>query len=539
MSFQGFLYGPTGQQIYPTPRESPGKYRRVPLLSREIKRSINQYDHAELVSLSTSICCRIPALRAAIRDKNSWAFANWLPVYLGEDEKWGDAAEDYLIHEILPNAMFQELRPDFTWGMRVSGMGLDMHGDDLAVFTEDEQHNPKMAVVAGPRIGNGTPGSGWVTSIFQGAMTSIRADGMGMVNDGRYKGQGIYNGVIRRNGIPIAFRVLGYDNSGNPTFQDISASNVTHYACEQEFFGQGRGMPRPSASVLHWLKKEEIDDQFLKALANAAQRAVIHKMAPGKDASMTLGNQIEMTTAETTLPDGTVVEREIYTEQSQDGNVVYIGADEDLTGLPFEIPHSNTEAFAIRVMMECLADLGWSIKLLNSDGTSGAPTRMETQKANNSIYERQSTQEIRSVKFFQHAIAKGMENGRILRNRNGTDPFKWGVGFPASLTVDAGNDVTASLNRLKMGLTNERIEAAKDGQIAKRILRQREKEITAKITAADRAYKFTQGLGHTDYTFEKCMELFYQPNPNSAAVTKVQENVNDPSQPAPKTPAKQ
>ena len=82
--YQGFIYGPSGQQIFPTPRESPGKYKPRPLLNREIKRSISQYDHAELVSLAVSLCCRIPALRAAIRDKNSWAFANWMPIYMGQ-----------------------------------------------------------------------------------------------------------------------------------------------------------------------------------------------------------------------------------------------------------------------------------------------------------------------------------------------------------------------------------------------------------------------------------------------------------------------
>src|ERR1700761_3129846 len=152
MAYQGFIYGATGQQIFPTPRESPGKYRPRPVMSREIKRSISQYDHAELVSLSGTLTCRIPVLRAAVRDKNAWAFSNWIPVYMGEDEAWGEAAEEYLINEVFPCAMFRELREDYAWGMRVSGMGLDMYGDDLAIFTEDENHNPKIDFIPSPRI---------------------------------------------------------------------------------------------------------------------------------------------------------------------------------------------------------------------------------------------------------------------------------------------------------------------------------------------------------------------------------------------------
>lgn len=519
MSFQGFIYGPSGQEIYPSPRESPGKYRPRPLLNREIKRSISQYDHAELVSLSASICCRIPALRAAIRDKNSWAFSNWLPIYLGENEAWGEAAEEYLTREVLPNALLRELREDFAWGMRVSGMGLDMHGDDLAIFTEDEYHNPKIDFIPAPRIGNGYPGIGWISTMFTGTYsTPMRADGMGIVQDSksRFNGMPIYNGVIRKDGKPIGVRVQGYDANGLPMFFDVEIGMAagTHYACEMEFFGQGRGLPRPAASVLHWCKKEEIDDQFLKGLANAAQRAVIHRLAPGMDAQSSRGNAIQTTNATQVNADGSTTDTAVFVEYSQDGNVVYIGADEDLAGIQFENPHPNAEAFAVRILMECLADLGWPYALLDATATSRAPTRMETQKANNAIHERQTIAEARSIRFFQFAIAKGMENGRIPRNDAGIDPYKWGVGYPAEMSVDQGNDVTAALNRLRMGLTNERIEAAKEGYIGKHIRQQREKEVRQLMLAADRACKFAKTLGHETFTFDQAMALFYQPGPN-------------------------
>lgn len=529
-NFQGFLYGPSGQQVYPTPRESPGKYKPRPLLNREIKRSISQYDHAELVSLAVSICCRIPALRAAVRDKNSWAFANWIPVYMGENEKWGEAAEEYLVHEVLPFAMFRELREDFCWGMRVSGMGLDMVGDDLCIFTEDEDHNPKIDIVPGPRIGNGLPGFQWVATMYSGAfMQAQRADGMGIVPNGKYKDFPVYNGLIRAkdgSGKPVAARVLGFSPNGETTYTDIPLGPSAHYACETEFFGQGRGLPRVAASVLQWMLKEEIDDQFLKGLKLAAQRAVIHKLPPGTDAATQRGNALDIRYETVNKYDGqgnvildsngnpTTEERAIFVEYSSDGNVQYIGSDEELGGISFENPHPNAEQFAVRILMECLADLGWPYALLDASATSRAPTRLEAQKANAAIADRQSTEEIRSVKFFQYAIAKGMENGRIPRNDAGIDPYKWGVGFPAQLSVDQGNDVTAALNRLRMGLTNERIEAAKDGYIASHIRRQREKEVRDMMAAADRALKFAKTLGHDQFTFDQAMALFYQPGPN-------------------------
>ena len=531
--YQGFIYGPSGQQIFPTPRESPGKYKPRPLLNREIKRSISQYDHAELVSLAVSLCCRIPALRAAIRDKNSWAFANWMPIYMGQDEAWGEAAEEYLTHEVFPNAMFRELRPDFSWGMRVSGMGLDMYGDDLCIFTEDEQHNPKMDIIPGPRIGNGLPGFQWVSTMFSGAfMQAMRADGMGETLGGRYSGLPIYNGVIRVGGRPVACRVLGFNQDGTTAFYDVDLlAGYAHYGCEMEFFGQGRGLPRVAASVLQWMQKEEIDDQFLKGLKNAAQRAVVHKLPPGRDAVQARGSAVHIIDDHRppgqNQPPEPEEERNIFVEYSQDGNVAYIGADEELAGIDFENPHPNAEAFAVRILMECLADLGWPYALLDASATSRAPTRMETEKANASIHDRQTVEKIRTIRFCQYAVAKGMELGRIPRNDAGIDPYKWSVGFPAELSVDAGNDVTAALNRLKMGLTNERIEAAKDGYVAAHIRRQRRKEVKALMIASDEAVKFARSLGYENFSFEQAMSLFYQPSPNAPTPQQVQDEQPD------------
>lgn len=523
MSYQGYLYSSTGGRIFPSPKESPGKYKKRPQPSRSIRKAVSDYDHAELVSLSTTLAGRIPILRAAIRDKNSWAFSNWLPVYLGEDEKWGEAAEEYLVNEVLPNAFFRELRQDFAWGLRMSGMGLDMHGDDLAVFTEDEDGNPKLHIVPAPLICNGAKHNESIIS------TSIngkrRDDGTVEVMDGQYKGASMYNGLIRQGGRWVAARVLGWRDNGEPYHEDIPLSLAAHYACELEFFGQGRGLPRIAASVLHWMKKEEIDDQFLKGLALAAQRAVIHKLAQGKDAMMSLGNaltpvvesiqQLDAIGNARTNSDGSamVADETVWVETTPDGNVQYIGADEDLSGINFENPHPNAEAFAVRILMESLADLGWSWSLTDTSMVSRAPTRLETSKANNSMSERQLTQEPRSIRFFQHAIAKGMDKGRIPKNRNGTDPYKWGVGFSKELSVDVGNDVKADIERLRSGLTTERIIAAKEGYIAKHILRQREKEIREKMTAADRALQFAKTMGHT-MTFEAAMALFYQQSAN-------------------------
>ena len=506
------LFGPTGQRLYPSPTESPGKFKRRPKLARSIRKSISQYDHSELLEISTSLSGRIPALRAAIRKKNSWAFGDsWHPLYCGTNEKWGEAVEEWLMHMVFPNALFRELRPNLRWGMKITGMELDIHGDNLAVFTEDEQHFPKLAIVPAPRIGNeaATSYAGGVTNYS----TGYREDGMSVVKGGRFDGAPIYNGIIWLAGKPVGIRVLGWDDAGKPVSFDfgLGFGGGTHYACETEWSNQGRAVPRIAASILQLMKKEEIDDLFLKGLALAASKTVIHKLKPGTDVPTARGNALDIGT--TTNSDGD--DEAVFVEYAEDGNVTYIGADEDLAGLDFQNPHPNVEQFAVRVLRECLDDLGFSYEFLDLASTGRAPTRLAVELANASIWERQSTLEERYLAFTRYAIAKGMKHGFIPRNDDGMDPYLWEFGLPKQMSVDAGNDVTAQLNRLKMGLTNERIEAAKDGQIAKRILKERIKEGQAKIDAALALETYAKSKGAMGFSFEKAFEFLYQPNPNS------------------------
>lgn len=506
------IYGPTGHRLYPSPKESPGKYRRRPRLERSIRRSISEYDHTELLEISSSLSARIPALRAAIRKKNSWAFGDsWYPIYCGENEKWGEQVEEWLNHMVYPAAMFRELRTDMLWGMRVSGMQLDIHGDDLAIFTEDEGHFPKLAVVPAPRIANDIQ-----DGVYSVAARQTRNDGMSIVVGGPFDGLPIYNGIIWQSGRPVGIRVVGWSDSGDPVKQDLRLGfgGGTHYASECEWSSQGRAVPRLSASILQLMKKEEIDELLLKGLALAASKTVIHKTAPGQDAVTARGNEIFETTQTVALSDGTTEEQAVFVEYSADGNVTYIGADEDLAGLQFENPHPNVEAFAVRVLRECLDDLGFSYEFLDLSSTGRAPTRLAVELANASIWDRQSTLERRMLEFTRYAVAKGMKHGFIPKNDAGIDPYLWEFGLPKQMSVDAGNDVAAQLNRLKMGLTNERIEAAKDGRIAKRILRERLKEGMAKVDAAKALadYAARQNIG---FSFDKAFEFFYQPNPNS------------------------
>ena len=522
------IVGPSGQRLYPSPSEFPNKYRSRPALARDPKRSISQYDHAELVTLSSTLAARIPALRGAIRDKNTWAFGDsWYPIYRGSNKAWGEQAKLWLSEQVFPNAVVRGLRQDLLWAMRVSGMAWDIHGDDLAIFTEDANHFPKLVLVPATRIGNGQQGYGWLNSVTSGT-TSTAANGLGVVKGGRWDGNPIYNGVIYNwEMTPVGVRVLGVGRDGKETTADfkLGFGGGCHLAVEYEWHEQGRGLPRLAASVLQWLQKEEIDDLFLKGLKLAASKNVIHKLSPGMDAEQARNNALTTVV----VPAGTTasgVEEKIFVEYAGDGDVTYIRSEEDLAGLDYENPHPNSEAFATRVLRECFNDLGWPYELLDMRAGGRAPTRLTCSIANKSIWQRQSTGWQRMLEFTRYAIAKGMKHDFLPRNDAGMDPYLWEFGLPAEMTVDEGNAIKGALDKLRMGLTTQANEAAKDGRVLSDLKAERKGEILEDIAAAQEIAAASGGK----LTFDKALELIYQPGPNPQVTAQPRPAPGKPNQ---------
>jgi hypothetical protein len=176
------------------------------------------------------------------------------------------------------------------------------------------------------------------------------------------------------------------------------------------------------------------------------------------------------------------------------------------------------EEFARRIVSECLSDLGWPYELTDLSSTGRAPTRLSCELVNNSLWQKQVTGETRMLWFTKFAIAQGMRHGHLPKPPAGPlgEPYKWTFGYPREMSVDSGNDVTASLNRLRYGLTSQRIESARWGYVLKRIRKDREQEVFELIEDTAEAVAYAKEKGF-DLPPMKAMELFWQPSPNSAS----------------------
>jgi hypothetical protein len=519
------IVGPYGEALYPSPRSNPSKYRPANPLRREMRHAITQFAHSQMITDCTQLACAIPVLSGAIRQMCEWAFAgdSWQPIHYGEDEEWGDLAADYLIHEVFPNCVRRTPGKSLIKSVAVSAKGWIVQGDDLALFGTDADGNPAITCIPATLIGNGDIGTGWWSALTVTSGLSLYANpyGFGICIGGRYDGYRIYNGVIYDDKEePIAVRVLGWKRSTTngqkrqgqwePTYTDFNLGFQygAHMAFPYDWHGMGRPMPRLASACIAWKDFQERDDYFQKGIKLAATKTVLHQLAEGQDAPQARGDAAQQITVE----DWQGNEQTVYVETLDGGDVTYIGSGETLKGMEFENPHPNVEDFAVRKLREQVFDLGWLFELIDLSSTGRAPTRLGCELVNNSIWQLQTIGEERMFWFTKFAIAKGLASGRLPKPKKGgfTEPYLWTFGYPKEMSVDAGNDVTASLSRLRFGLTSQRIESARWGHVLKRVRRDRQKEVTALIDDAAGVVKYAKDKHDQEVPFVKALEFFYQ-----------------------------
>jgi len=516
-----------GEKLYPTPLSSPRKYRPSRPLYRDVKRAVSQLDHSDIVTNCTQIACSIPILSGALRQMSEWAFAgdSWQPIHYGQDEQWGDVASNWLINSVYKNCVRRTPNKKLIKAMQVSAKSWLVQGDDLALFSKDENNMPKMTVIPGTAIGNGDSNYGWWCAETVTGGGAYDASGYGSCVGGKFDGYRIYNGIIFNDEQePIAARVLGWSRKEGKWTQsfidyELGFQYGAHLASPYDWHGMGRSIPRLASAIPAWLDFKETDDHFKKGIKLAATKMIIHQLAEGQDAPSARGDAVEQ--IEGTDVDGNA--QTIFVESMEGGDVTYIGSGESLKGADFANPHPNVEEFVTRKLRENVFDLGWLFELIDLSSTGRAPTRLGCELVNNSIWQLQTDGEERMEWFTRFAIATGITHGHIPKPSAAAldDPYLWTFGYPKEMSVDAGNDVKMSLDRIRFGLTSQRVESAKWGYVLKRIRRDRQKEGMMLVDDADALSRYAKSKGH-DLPFIKAMEYFYMPSASPAQIPNIQ-----------------
>lgn len=497
------ILGPDGKPatsyLYPSPRGNHRQYRPRRWLQTSTRKNVTSFDRAELVNLSRQLFGQIDVLSAAVNDKNNWAFGDaWDAHFVGADKEWGREAERFLNEQWMPNANVRGAPYDFKRSMLLSGIALDVDGDDIMVLTQNASGFPQLAFY---------PATKCNTRATFGTDSET-------VAGGPFDGARIFDGIIfDRNSRMIGVRIFGDDDKA---FEDISSFNAD-LAYEPQWCDQARGIPKIATGLLRWMNLQDIDEFIQKGVKRAASVGLITKNEEGE---APVGNEIitgeeNLDGTRSTIDGGTVSDRKVAYEEIDGGEMYYLSAPggESIEALKFENPHPNTEAFVERIARGCLASIGWFAELLDLGATGRAPARILCDLANQSIWSRQRTMYRRWKRAVGYAVAVGMKNGYIPRNDAGIDAYQWEPGLPKPISVDAGNDAQADREALKLGLTTRAIVSQKmHGLHWRAVDMQREQELRSTIETAKAINQ-----SFPEVSFDRALELLEQRSPNPIA----------------------
>jgi hypothetical protein len=505
---QSRILGPNGKpfsigQLYSTPRYNPKAYKPRAWLSNDTKQNVCEYDRMELVNYSRQLVSQVDLLATAIEQKNNWAFGDaWSPHYSGRERyAWVDEAKEFLEQQFFPYCNVRGPQFDLRESLKLMGKAWDRDGDDLMILTETEGGFPQIAFYPATRIGT------WGENGKRTFRQAVALD------DGAYRGSKIFDGIIlNRDNRPIAVRVLNDD--GNHA--DISLFNAD-LGFEPQWSDQVRGIPRIAVSLLRWMNLQEIDEFIQASVKRASGISLVVKNAEGEAA---VGNEVitedDSTVAadtENTIVDG-ADDRKVFREEvAGGGEFWYLDStqNEAIEPIDYKNPHPNTEAFIQRVSRGALSSVGWFYELLNLGETGRAPTRLLADLANMTIWDRQAAATRRWKRIVGYGLAKGAKNGYIRKPRDPRDYGRWNPGYPKQISVDAGNDVKASIELCKFGLSTASIEIAKSGYHIDYIREEQERELSDAFAMAGRLFPLVSSKG---VQYMDLVQMIRQNNPN-------------------------
>jgi len=475
--------------LYPNPNYGFGANPTRPhwYYANDTSQGIDCYNRVTLVSRSREMFAGMGNIGGAIIQKNDYAFTDgWLPQFKGENQEWGDAAENWLKDTWYKGCNTRGGNYSFNVTLAKLGQLIDVDGEALIVLTNSRDGFPLIQVIQSNRIGQ-------------------RDNREKVVATGRYRNLTICDGVILNSvGKPAAYRILG--DTADEDYE-ISAQSAM-LIMEPEWADQYRGIPRLARIILDLQDTQDID-HFLKRIVKLESRQGIFRHSatgqPDSGARLTGLIEDEPTNNGVPAPQTATVFEEI-------GDILYAKAadNEKLESFNTDRPHANTEAFIGRIERRCLYAIGWPIELLDPSKIGGASVRLIQDLARKSIKSRQNTVERAARLMVAFAISSAMQTGLIPENYDDTW-YKFAFTRPATIVVDNGNESKADNEGLKLGTTTLSAVTAKQGNDWQELRKQTQKEtedLLDRATALAAKYKIT---------LDKALALLSQRTPNDAS----------------------
>lgn len=471
----------------------------IPFLDRDTGRNVSSLGRRTLMSLGRFLFANYPAIEGAVLEQAALSVASLVPVYEGENKKWGELAEAKLAE--LDNVLNVRGWPHDGKSFREMMIVAEIRdGDEGVILTETPDGYPQFQKIPAHRI-NSLPGIYTVT------------------DDSPYNGLRIQDGVIMDDyGRAVAYRVMGENPYDYSTFVDISARNLAlHF--NPKFSDQFRGYSALASAVFDWQDLKESRSFELLAQKVCASKTILEWNETGEidEAKQIVKARADLSTGSKTTLDVVSLNKGMY-------HYLKAGSGSKLTPFQYDRPGDNVQKYQERIKKDAFQGIEWSSFFSDPESIGGASMRVIIEKINNTIAKRQDGVIRMMKRCHGYAIAKFIKRGDLPEDK---DWFRWGYRRPAQLSADKKYDSDVDINELRSGLTTRAEITGRNGLRAADVDEEKFLE-TDRLLGNAKKLADTYGL-----QIQECIVLLASPTPNgNLATVRLQEQGPDTQPPA-------
>lgn len=401
------------------------RYRHTILT--DTKRALASYDWQRLLSLGRQLYCNLGEVRGPVLEKAMYAVGNgWIPQFYGEDQKWGERAEQWL-NEHLKICDVRGEPYDFRTGLYLASVAMDRDGDVGLVLTESDGGYPMLQWIPAHRIG-------WTR-------------GDEMLTEGPYRGLSMCNGVIfNALGRAVAYRV--YDEiadvstpANQRVYRDISARDMA-LLYQPDFHDAGRGVTafaHAIKSCFDYLDVHEYERQAVK-LASSIGLVEMNESGEADVGKNYITNSGDISAAGVRI------------EDLDGGSIRYFRANSGADLKPFvsDRPAENVNEFLEVILRGVYQGIGWPYEFTrDASKIGGANVRQIIDKVKRTILCRQQVLMKAATRYAGYSISKAVKLGLIPRS---DEWWKWTWQLPEEPTVDLGRESQQDRENFKLGM---------------------------------------------------------------------------------------
>jgi hypothetical protein len=415
-AFWGSLYGDNA-------RPGNGQVYRHTILT-DTKKAVPQYDWQRLLSFGRQLYANLGEVRGPVIEKAMYSVGNaWIPQFYGEDKKWGDLAENWLIEHFKICDVRGEPY-DFASDLFLASIAIDRDGDVGLAFVDNGDGYPHQQWIPAHRIGGDEE----------------------PITEGSYRGLNLCNGVIFNEfGRAVGYRVWkeGVNYYGNPKsdeYTDISARDMM-LVYQPEWHDSGRGI----TAFAHAIRKIfDIDDIHAYQLIGLKHEASVSLIEHNEKGQYDPGKKW------LTERDGISISG-LRVEDIEPGvRYFHANSGEKLEAFTSERPGDKGPAFLELILRGAYQGVNWPYEFTrDASKIGGANVRQIIDKVKRSVDLRQGVLGKPATRYTGYAISKAIKIGLLPRS---PEWWKWDFQMPEEATVDLGRESQQDRENYKLGM---------------------------------------------------------------------------------------